>query len=157
MGVRSTMAGIVPVTVLLSGIGFLVSQAAAQQAMTVPELRACACEGQTLATLRQRNDAARALYDERTQREQRLTQQIDQLQATMTPGDLSAQDQLRELLDLRARVAQERRDNALPAWQQSTRRLNEVVADYNAKCANRPIYKTDDEEARKGLVCPITP
>ena len=61
MIVRSTMAGIVPVTVLLSGIGFLVSQAAAQQAMTVPELRACACEEQTLATLRQRNDAAHAL------------------------------------------------------------------------------------------------
>jgi hypothetical protein len=147
--------GVTAILLLAAALG--PRPAAAQQALTVDEIRACACEEQTMAELRQRNDAAKAVYDDRVQHEQRLTQQIDQLRFSMDPNDLAAQDQLRELIDLRARVAQDRRDSALPGWQEATRRLNTVVADYNAKCANHPVFKTDDEVARKNLVCPVTP
>ena len=61
-----------------------------------------------MTVLRQRVDAAKATYDERTQREQHLSQQIEQMQASIGPNDLSAQDQLRELLDLRGRVSRDR-------------------------------------------------
>ncbi len=150
---RATVA--MAVGALLCGAA-LAGPASAQQAMTVPEIRACTCEEQAMATLRQRNDAARAAYDERWQREQNLSRQISQLQATMDPHDLSAQDQLRELIDLRARVAQGRRD-ALPAWQAATTRLNAVVSDYNSKCVGRPMFKMDVEAANQNLVCPVTP
>jgi len=125
--------------------------------MSVPEIRACLCEEQAMETLRQRNAGAKAVYDERAAREQRLSDQIDSLRYSMNPNDLAAQDQLRELIDLRARVAQDRRDYALPAWQAATKRLSDMVADYNSKCAGRPIYKTDDEQARQNLICPATP
>jgi hypothetical protein len=131
--------------------------AVAQTALTVDQIRACLCEEQTLAKLRQSNDAAKAVYDDRAKREQHLSQQIEQLRLSMDPNDLAAQDQLRELIDLRARAAQDVRDTALPAWQEATRRLNATVADYNANCANRPIYNIDDAEARKNLICPVTP
>ncbi len=145
--------------VLLAASPYILApgSAAAQQALTIDQIRACACEEQAIAQLRQRNDAAKAVYDDRVQHEQRLTQQIDQLRYSMDPNDLAAQDQLRELLDLRARVAQDRRDTALPGWQQATKRLNSTVADYNANCASHPVFKTDDEAARRNLVCPVNP
>ena len=137
--------------------GWQARPAVAQTALTVDQIRACLCEEQTLAKLRQSNDAAKAVYDDRSQHEQHLSQQIEQLRLSMDPNDLAAQDQLRELIDLRARAAQDVRETALPAWQAATRRLNAAVGDYNANCANRPIYKIDDAEARKNLVCPIAP
>jgi hypothetical protein len=76
------------------------------------------------------------------------------MQATMDPNDASAQDQLGELMDLRARVEQQLYENALPRLQKSTRDLNNEVADYNSKCVGRPIYDADQAAASKDLVCP---
>ena len=45
---------------------------------------------------------------------------------------------------------------ALPAWQQATRDLDAVVADYNAKCLG-PIYTMDVKQAQTNLVCPAVP
>jgi hypothetical protein len=153
---RAGFAVAVPVVFLLAASALAPRPAAAQQALTVDQIRACLCEQQALTVLHQRVDAAKATYDERTQREQHLTQQIDQMQASIGPNDLSAQDQLRDLLDLRGRVSRDRFETALPAWQQATRNLDAVVADYNAKCL-KPMYKPDIAQAQANLVCPAVP
>lgn len=124
------------------------------QALTVDQIRACMCEEQTIARLRQGLAESQAAYDDRNGQIQRLTQKIDQMQATMDPNDVSAQDQLGELIDLRSRVEQQLNENALPRLQKSTRELNNKVADYNGKCANRPIYETDQTAANKDFACP---
>lgn len=154
---RSSRTGVALAAAVLGTTALYTGPLLAQNAMSVPEIRACLCEEQAMETLRQRNAGAKAVYDERAAREQRLSDQIDSLRYSMNPNDLAAQDQLRELIDLRARVAQDRRDYALPAWQAATKRLSDMVADYNSKCAGRPIYKTDDEQARQNLICPATP
>ena len=128
--------------------------ARAQQPMTVDEIRVCTCAEQAMAVLRQRNDDAHAAYEAMVQRDLQISQQIEQQRATMNPGDLAAQDQLREMIDMRTRVEQDMHQNSLPAWQNATRRLNDVVSRYNSACVGRPIYKIDDAEARKNLVCP---
>ena len=109
-----------------------------------------------MAVLRQRNDAAKAKYDSLTKRENTLSAQIDQLQSTVTVSDLAAQDQLRELIDIRTSISQDRMKNALPAWEAAAQQLNTVVADYNAKCT-KPMYQIDLDQARKDLTCPPVP
>jgi len=124
------------------------------QALTVDQVRACICEKETIGLLREKLADSQSAYEDRNAQIRHLTQQIDQMQATMDPADASAQDQLSELMDLRARVEQQLNENALPRLQQSTRDLNNEVADYNSKCANRPIYDADQAAANTNLVCP---
>jgi hypothetical protein len=126
----------------------------AKPALTVPELRVCICQEQTIAAMRATTADKDAAYKERTDQVKGLTAQIDQMTATMNPTDSMAQDQLSELIDLRSRVQQQIRERALPALQQATNALNLQVQSYNANCANRTIYDTDDAEARKNLNCP---
>jgi hypothetical protein len=78
------------------------------------------------------------------------------MQASIGPNDLSAQDQLRELLDLRGRVSRDRMQTALPGWQQAVGNLNVVVQDYNANCL-KPIYTMDVKKAQANLSCPPVP
>jgi hypothetical protein len=140
--------------IVLGGIVLLASPSRAQQPMTIDEIRVCTCAEQSMAVLRQRNDDSHAAYEAQVKRDLQLSQQIEQQRAAMNPGDLSAQDQLREMIDMRTRVEQDMRQTYLPGWQNATRRLNDVVSRYNAACVGRPIYKIDDEEAKKNLVCP---
>ena len=144
--------------VLACGLLVWVARAAGAQsaapALTVDQIRACMCEEQTIARLRVGLATSQADYDGRNGHIRRLTQKIDQMRATMDPNDASAQDQLGELIDLRSRVEQQLYENALPRLQKSTRALNNEVADYNAKCTNRPIYEVDQTAAKKDLVCP---
>jgi hypothetical protein len=162
MGINSGMtsklglAVVAPAALLLAGTLLLGRPAAAQEALTVDQIRACLCEDQAMTALRQRNDAAKARYDSLTQRENTLSQQIDQLQGTVTVNDLAAQDQLRELIDIRASISQDRMRNALPAWQAAARQLDAIVQDYNLKCT-KPMYKLDLERAQANLSCPPVP
>lgn len=126
----------------------------AKPAMTVPEIRACICQEQKIAALRAMTAEKDAAYKQRTEQVNGLTAQINQMTATMNPTDTLAQDQLSELIDLRTRVQQQIRENALPALQQATNALNHEVQSYNAVCANRTIYDVDDVEAHKNLSCP---
>ncbi len=134
--------------------GPLMAQSAPAPALTVPQLRACICQEQQIASLRAVTAQRDATYRSRNDQVKDLTNQINQMTATMSPTDTMAQDQLSELIDLRARVQQQIRDNALPALQQATNALNFQVRNYNLNCANRTIYDTDDVEAHKNLVCP---
>ena len=109
-----------------------------------------------MTVLRQRNDAAKTRFDSLTQRENTLSQQIDQLQNTASQGDLAAQDQLRELIDVRTSVSQDRMRNALPAWQAAAHQLDAIVQDYNLKCT-KPMFKMDLERAQANLSCPPVP
>jgi cell division protein FtsB len=162
MGINSGMtskrglAAVAPAALLLGAVVLFGRPAAAQQALTVEQIQACLCEDQAMTVLRQRNDAAKARYDSLTQRENTLSQQIDQLQSTITVNDLAAQDQLRELIDIRASISQDRMRNALPAWQAAARQLDAVVQDYNLKCT-RPMYKMDLQRAQANLSCPPVP
>jgi hypothetical protein len=128
----------------------------AQQALTVDEVRACLCEDQLLSVLRQRNATAKARFDELTQRDNAMSQQIDQLQNSVIQGDLAAQDQLRELIDRRTQISQDRRV-ALSAWQAAAQNLNATVQDYNAKCTTRPMFQGDVDQAKQNLTCPPAP
>ena len=125
----------------------------AQSALTVPEIRACICQEQKIAAMRAATADKNAAYRQRNEQVKGLTAQINQMTATMNPTDSLAQDQLSELIDLRTRVQQRIRENALPALQQATKALNLEVQSYNSICANRTIYDTDDVEAHKNLSC----
>ena len=153
---KAGFAVAVPMVFLLAASMLAPRPAAAQQAMSADQVRVCLCEQQAMTVLRQRVDTAKATYDERTQREQRLSQQIEQLQASTAATDLATQDQIRDLLDLRGRVSRDRMQTALPGWQQAARNLDAVVQDYNANCL-RPMYKTDIDQAQANLVCPALP
>jgi hypothetical protein len=142
---------------LLTGLLMAAPAAMAQSAkpaLTVTELRVCICQEQKIAALRATTADKDAAYKDRLAQSKGLTAQINQMSATMNPTDSLAQDQLSELIDLRARVQQQIRENALPALQQATNALNLEVQSYNANCANRTIYDTDDVEAHKNLSCP---
>jgi len=139
------------------GCGWAFRQSAEAQSapvLTVPEIRACLCQEQRISSLRAITAQKDADYKGRQRQAQDLSNQIARMQATMDPTDTLAQDQLSELIDLRARVQQQIRENALPALQQATNALNAQVQSYNAACAERTIYDTDDVEARKNLNCP---
>jgi membrane-bound lytic murein transglycosylase B len=153
---KTGIAATVPMVLLLAASVLAPRPAAAQNALTADQVRVCLCEQQAMTVLRQRVDTAKATYDERTQREQRLTQQIEQLQSSTAATDLATQDQIRELLDLRGRVSRDRMQTALPAWQQAARNLDAVVKDYNANCL-KPMYRTDIEQAQANLMCPPVP
>lgn len=142
--------------VLMAGLMAVAGSAVAQSApaLTVPEIRTCICQEQRIASLRSVTADKDAAYRSRNDQVKDLTAQINQMTATMNPTDTLAQDQLSELIDLRARVQRQIRENALPALQQATNALNAQVQSYNASCANRTIYDTDDVEAHKNLVCP---
>jgi len=149
---RSRLAALV-----LAGLSlapFMATAQTPQPALSVNEIRACLCEEEKIATLRGVTADKDADYKDRTSQSTGLTAQINQMTATMNPTDTLAQDQLSELIDLRARVQSHIRDTALPALQQATNALNIEVQKYNASCANRTIYDTDDVEAHKNLMCP---
>ena len=145
-------------TLLATGVLALFAQPARAQsegpALTVDQIRACICEKETIGLLRGQLADSQSAYDDRNAQIRQLTQKIDQMQETADPADASAQDQLSELMDLRARVEQQLNENALPKLEQSTRDLNNEVADYNSKCANRPMYDADQAAAHTNLVCP---
>src|SRR5262249_17233717 len=124
---------VLPTAALLAGWLLHPDPLAAQQALTLDQVRACLCEGQLLTVLRQRSDTARARFDELTQRDNAMSQQIDQMQNSIVRGDLAAQEQLRELTDRRTQISQERRV-ALAAWQAAVQKLNATVQNYNAIC-----------------------
>jgi hypothetical protein len=131
-----------------------VRQAAAQAALTVPEIQSCMCEEQKIELMRGQRQKTQDFYDDRQAQVKRLTAQINQMSATMDPNDSMAQDQLSELIDLRTRVQQGIRQKALPDLQQSTNVLNAEVIKYNGQCANRTIYDVDEAAAKKDLICP---
>ncbi len=141
---------------VLAGLWLCPHSAWAQSApaLTVPEIRSCICQEQRISSLRGITAQKDADYKSRQAQSKDLTAQIDKMRATMNPEDTMAQDQLGELIDLRARVQQQIRENALPALQQATNALNAQVQSYNASCANRTIYDSDDVTARQNLVCP---
>jgi hypothetical protein len=145
------------VALVLAGLALAPYMAVAQTpqpALSVNEIRACLCQEQKIAALRGVTADKDADYKDRTSQSKGLTAQINQMTATMNPTDTLAQDQLSELIDLRARVQNQIRDKALPALQQATNALNMEVQKYNSSCANRTIYDTDDVEAHKNLMCP---
>ncbi len=143
-------------TLALAGWMALTAPVLAQSApaLTVPQIRACLCQEQRIASLRTVTAQKDADYRSRNDQVKDLTTQINQMSATMSPTDTLAQDQLSELIDLRARVQRGVIETALPALQQATNMLNTEVQNYNLNCANRTIYDTDDVEAHKNLVCP---
>jgi hypothetical protein len=140
----------------LTGLLIFTIPAFAQSApaLTVPQIRSCICQEQKIESLRAVTASKDAAYRDRNNQVKDLTTQINQMTATMNTTDTLAQDQLSELIDLRARVQQQVRENALPALQQATNALNREVQSYNGACANRTIYDTDDVEAHKNLSCP---
>ena len=147
-------AGFAAALILAGSIVFAGPLIAQSAALTVPQIRACICQEQRIASLRTVTAEKDAAYRSRNDQVRDLTNQINQMTATMNPTDTLAQDQLSELIDLRARVQRQIRENALPALQQATNALNAQVQGYNLNCANRTIYDTDDVEAHKNLNCP---
>jgi DNA anti-recombination protein RmuC len=123
-------------------------------ALTQDELRTCLCEEQAIATLRQETQQRWAAYNNATAQEKKLNQQINEMRAKLYPYDPSVRDQLDELIALRDRVHLQVRAQLLPTLQQSTRALNDRVANYNARCVGRIIYNSDEIAARQNLVCP---
>jgi hypothetical protein len=137
---------------LASGISLGGPAALAQSALSSDQLRACICTERAMDELRAEQQSRQSAYDQRIQQDRNLTQQIDRQRATMNPDDMSAQDQLREMIDMRGRLRAQIHDD-FPALVLVNKKLNAQVNAYNAQCANRPIYRSDEAAASQNLIC----
>jgi hypothetical protein len=142
-------AGLVAAGALLGGRLALAQTTAP---MTPDLLRACICTERAIAMLRGESQSRWSVYNQHVDRERSLTQQIEKLRATMNPDDMSAQDQMREMIDMRGRLRAQIHED-FPALQLVSNKLNAQVSAYNAQCANRPIFRSDEAAASQNLVC----
>jgi len=142
-------AGLLATGTLPAGHGALAQNAAP---ITLDQLRACLCTERAIDELRPESQSRQSSYDQHIEQDRNLTQQIDKLRATMHPDDMSAEDQLREMIDMRARLRGQIHDE-FPALVAVNKKLNAQVTAYNAQCTNRPIYRADEAAASQNLVC----
>jgi hypothetical protein len=142
-------AGLVAAGALLGGP---MAPAQTNAPMTLDLLRACICTERAMAMLRQESQSRSSVYNQHVNQERSLTQQIEKMRATMNPDDMTAQDQMREMIDMRGRLRAQIHEE-FPALQLVDNKLNAQVSAYNAQCANRPIFRSDEAAASQNLVC----
>jgi hypothetical protein len=127
---------------------------AAAQALSLDETRACLCKEQQIQLLRQdlqlreqaRADAEAKLAD--------FDLQLAQRYATVdTDSELSV-EQYKYIWEQRWALQSSLQRDLRPAYNETAQRLNAVVADYNAACANRTIIKGLADQVRPTLQCP---
>ncbi len=129
-------------------------RALAEGAMTVDEIRDCMCREQALQTLRQETGVAQTRYSDARTRLQSLDNQIANMRKTMDPNDDISVQILSEMIHQRETLNNQIRATSYPEAQAAVAKLNAAVADYNQRCTQRAMLKTDVDAASKSLSCP---
>lgn len=127
---------------------------AAAQALSLEETRACLCKEQQIQLLRQDLQVREQALTAAETRLGDLDRELAQRYATVdTDSELSV-EQYKYLWEQRWALQSSLQRDLRPAYNENARRLNAVVADYNAACANRTIIKGLADQVRPGLQCP---
>ncbi|MFZ5789156.1 MAG: hypothetical protein ACOY3L_00505 [Pseudomonadota bacterium] len=153
-GVRRTLrrASAATAFILSLGLGLPVM---AQTALTVDEIRDCLCREQALNILRGQTDGQRLRFNDAQADLKKLEDQIANMRKTMNPDDELSVQIMVEMIRRRDALNAELRDKVGPETQAAVAKLNQAVADYNARCAQRTMLKMDVETASRNLVCPV--
>ena len=129
-------------------------RALAADAMTVDEIRDCMCREQALQTLRQDTGVQQTRYNDSRAQLQSLETQIANMRKTMNPSDDTSVQILAEMIRQRDTLTNQIRTSVYPQTQDAVTKLNAAVAEYNQRCTQRPMLKTDVDAASKSLSCP---
>jgi hypothetical protein len=129
-------------------------RAHAADAMTADEIRDCMCRERALEALREETGVQQTKYNDARSRLQGLEAQIANMRKTMNPGDDLSVQILTEMIRQRDALNTQIRTTTYPETQAAVSKLNAGVADYNQRCTQRAMLKTDVDNASRNLVCP---
>ena len=129
-------------------------RALAASAMTEDEIRDCMCRERALQTLREETGLQQSKYRDARSQLQSLETQIANMRKTMNPEDDISVQILTEMIRQRDALNTQIRTTTYPETQAAVSKLNAAVADYNQRCTQRAMLKTDVDNASRNLVCP---
>jgi ribosomal protein S15P/S13E len=129
-------------------------RALAASAMTEDEIRDCMCRERALQTLREETGLQQSNYRDARSQLQSLETQIANMRKTMNPEDDISVQILTEMIRQRDALNTQIRTTTYPETQAAVSKLNAAVADYNQRCTQRAMLKTDVDNASRNLVCP---
>ena len=139
---------------LLLTVGAGPGRALAASAMTEEEIRDCMCRERALESLREETGMQQTKYNDARSQLQSLEAQIANMRKTMNPDDDISVQILAEMIRQRDALNTQIRTTTYPETQTAVSKLNAAVADYNQRCTQRAMLKTDVENANRNLVCP---
>jgi hypothetical protein len=129
-------------------------RALAASTMTVDEIRDCMCRERALQSLREETALQQTKYSDARSRLQTLEAQIANMRKTMNPADDLSVQILTEMIRQRDALNTQIRTTTYPETQAAVSKLNAAVAEYNQRCTQRAMLKTDVDNASRNLVCP---
>ena len=129
-------------------------RALAADAMTVDEIRDCMCRERALEGLREETGVEQTKYSDARSQLQGLDAQIANMRKTMSPDDDMSVQILAEMIRQRDALNTQIRTTTYPAAQAAVSKLNAAVAEYNQRCTQRAMLKTDVDNASRNLTCP---
>jgi hypothetical protein len=129
-------------------------RALAASAMTEDEIRDCMCRERALQTLREETGVQQTRYSDARSQLQSLETQIANMRKTMNPEDDISVQILTEMIRQRDTLNTQIRTAIYPETQAAVSKLNAAVTDYNQRCTQRAMLKTDVDNASRNLVCP---
>jgi hypothetical protein len=148
------LVSVAPALALLAGL-VVADRSAAAQALDLGETRACLCKEQQIGRLRQelevRADARAEAEAQLADYDRRLAERYHLVD---TGSELSV-EQYKYIWEQRWALQGRLQRDLRPAETDAANRLNALVADYNATCANRTIIKHLADQARADLQCPM--
>ncbi|HWA44329.1 MAG TPA: hypothetical protein VHA10_14040 [Hypericibacter adhaerens] len=127
---------------------------AAADSMTVDEIRDCMCRERALQSLREETNVQQTKYNDARQQLQSLETQISNMRKTMNPEDDISVQILSEMIRQRDTLNTQIRTTTYPQTQDAVSKLNAAVSDYNQRCTQRAMLKTDVDNASRDLTCP---
>lgn len=128
--------------------------AASGPAMTVDEIRDCLCMEPRLKSDREEMVTRQKMLGERQQQLATVDEQLKSQRQKLDPNDLVGQQVLKDLIDQQLSLRDLIQSDLRPSYNQAVAVYNELVGTYNGKCASRPRYAIDVNEAEKSLTCP---
>jgi hypothetical protein len=128
--------------------------AASGPAMTVEEIRDCLCMEPRLKSDRDEMTTRQNMLTERQQQLATIDEQLKAQRQALDPNDLVGQQVLKDLIDQQLSLRDLIQSDLRPSYNQAVGAYNDLVGTYNAKCASRPRYAIDVNEAERSLSCP---
>lgn len=153
-GPASAPAQFVPLQLAQSTGGTAGGSAASGPALTVDEIKECLCMEPRLKSDRDEMSIRQNMLGERQQQLAAVDAQLKAQRQALDPNDLVGQQVLKDLIDQQLSLRDLIQSDLRPAYNQAVGAYNELVGAYNAKCAARPRYAIDVNEAQKSLSCP---
>ena len=123
-------------------------------AMTVEEIKDCLCMEPRLKSDKDEMATRQNMLGERQQQLAAIDEQVQAQRKALDPNDLVGQQVLKDLIDQQLSLRDLIQSDLRPSYNQAVGAYNELVGTYNAKCASRPRYAIDVNEAEESLSCP---